>query len=433
MYEAITLYDGIKEDWTFADVEGLQTYLNEVWRNRPLFLSEGENEEERKGTEQKFFTFSEKSITPKNYVGFVQYGGLRLNIYPRVFYQHPQFDPLLVVNHVLKWLSYGSRIHFPFSELPLQIQAKDDWLEALIFLFANYTLDSLSNSPHFTYQEITEQMNFLRGKIAMQDYINNNLAKGRHHLLHCIYEPFLYDNLFNRIVKHTCRLLQSVSFNSANQILLNDTLFLLDEVSDMYCTVEHCTKVPVNRLYPEVGIITNMCSALLSNQVYSDGIISNQNLCILLPMEVIYEQYIAGFLLKHFPDLNVKSQASDMYVAKTGKDFSKDVFRMKHDILLPDKKVIDTKYKYRYSSDDLKGAVSQNDLYQMVTYCYKRKMKNGMLLYPKHCDEDANNERHNFKVEDMLINARSIDITENEFEKFDELQTRKFREIVLHE
>ena len=435
----MNLYDRIKEPWSFDDVEGLKSYLNNVWQSRPLFLSDDDDEEERRGTDQRFFTLTENHIRPKNYVGFVQYGDLRINIYPRVFKDHPfincSHDPLVAINHVLKWLSYGTRIHFPFNEVPLQIESQDDWLEALIFLFANYTLDALSTSPHFAYQEVTEEMTFVRGRIAMQPYLNNNLAKGRHHLLHCTYEPFLYDNQFNRIVKHTCKILQSVTVNNANSFLLNDILFLLDEVTDIYSTSEDCAKVPVNRLNPEVGTITNMCSAFLSNQAYTGGLANNQNLCILLPMEVIYEQYIAGFIQEHFSQLKAVPQASGEYVAQTGNGFTKNVFQMRHDIFIPKVMIIDTKYKFRYASDDCKGGVNQNDIYQMVTYCYKRRMKQGLLLYPKHFHADANNETHQFKVQaeegDMMIHASSIDLIENDFSLFEEEQKAKFLEFLF--
>jgi len=430
------LFDGIKNDWSFGDSTGLRGYLNTVWQNRPLFFLEDEDEKMRRETEQKFFILENNYIHPKNYVGFVQYGDLRINVYPRVFYNHPFIDisqnPSLAISHVLKWLNYSSRIHFPFSELPLQLHSQDDWLEALIFLFGNYTLDILSNSPYFAYQEVTEEMAFVRGRIAMPLYISQNLGKGRHHLVHCTYEPFLYDNQFNRIVKYTCKILMATSVNEVNNRVLNDILFLLNEVSDIYCTAEDCAYVSINRLCPEVGVITNMCAAFLSNQIYSDGIGKSRNLCILLPIEIIYEQYVVGFIEKHFSELNARAQASDAYVALTGKNFARKVFRMKHDILLPDKMIIDTKYKFRYISDDWKGGVSQGDIYQMVTYCYKRFMNKGLLLYPAHFDKQANNSSNQFKVgsvkkDEIIIDASSIDITENEIANFEKNQIIKFK------
>lgn len=92
-------------------------------------------------------------------------------------------------------------------------------------------------------------MNTIKPLIAMQLYINHNLAKGRHHNIRCSYEPFIYDNLFNRIVKHTCRLLISITKSSTNKEILNNILFLHHEVSDVYCSASDCEKVKVNRLY----------------------------------------------------------------------------------------------------------------------------------------------------------------------------------------
>jgi 5-methylcytosine-specific restriction enzyme subunit McrC len=229
--------------------------LNEVWQNRPLFFAEDENEEERKETTQRFFIFDDGSIKPRNYVGFLQYEDLRINVYPRVFNRPGFSDRPIAIQNLLKWLSYCNRIHFPFTDTTLSTSQTDDWLEAFIYLFGNFTEDTLSQSPHMAYEEVTEEMNFLRGRIAMPQYISQSLSKGRHHTIHCIYEPFVYDNLFNRIVKHTCRLLLSVTESRTNKEILNNVLFLLDEVSDVYCSASDCEKVKVNRLYPAVYTI----------------------------------------------------------------------------------------------------------------------------------------------------------------------------------
>ena len=105
------------------------------------------------------------------------------------------------------------------------------------------------------------------------------------------------------------------------------------------------------------------------------------------------------------------------------------VFQMKHDILIPNQLIIDTKYKFRQIEEEGKGGVSQADLYQMVTYCYKRIIKEGMLLYPVHFDVNANNQKHLFKVNDKIIEACSLDITENDLEvtTFKDSQIEKFR------
>jgi 5-methylcytosine-specific restriction enzyme subunit McrC len=81
-----------------------------------------------------------------------------------------------------------------------------------------------------------------------------------------------------------------------------------------------------------------------------------------------------------------------MYLAMN--EAGKNIFNMQHDIFLtskenPDLKIIvDTKYKLRDSDfkNDLKKGIAQNDLYQMVSYAFKRGCTNIILVYPNLSD-----------------------------------------------
>ncbi|MFI5212025.1 MAG: McrC family protein, partial [Ignavibacteria bacterium] len=401
------------------DIKGLKSYLEEAWETRPLLynIADDEGEEEEPGPPvQRFFHFKPGYIKARNYVGFVQYGNIRINVQPQVFEGRDKLTNENKIQHLLKWLSYSRRIHFPFLESSFDnIHRTHDWLEAFIFLFANYTEDILTSSPYFAYQEVSEETAFVKGRLAMNEYIHQNLAKGRHHRVYCTFEPFLYDNLFNRVVKHTCKLLLNITEEPVNTLRLQNILFLLDEVEDHYCTVADCDRIPINRMFPEVDRISNLCRLFLANQSYSNNDSDKNNLCVLLPMEVIFEELVFGFLEEHFKKLQPRRQASDMYLAKTGENFTTDVFRMKHDILIPRKLIIDTKYKHRGRGNDNKGGVNQGDLYQMVAYGYRRGLKDVLLVYPYI--EQADNSDVKFLVPPqenihaaIHIKAGSLDI-----------------------
>jgi 5-methylcytosine-specific restriction enzyme subunit McrC len=406
-------------------------YLDQVWQNRPLLATTWDNEES-KSTAQRFFQIEAGKIRAKNYTGFIQYGALRINVYPRVFHGKIPLDPLHTCRHLLKWLRYGRRIHFPFTELNTGAEYTNDLLEAFIFLFATFTSNSLTAAPHFAYEEITEEMRFIRGRLALAPYISQNLSTGRHHLLHCTYEPFTYDNLFNRIVKFTAKLLLRCTIQKRTAELLENIIFSLDEVTDCGYVASDCDKVKINRLYPEIDSIRNMCRLFLHSQQADAATIHNNNLCLLLPMETIFEEYVAGFLQHSFPDLSIRSQASEEYLAANEDGYP--VFRMKHDILIPGRTIIDTKYKFRLAIDEKLG-VSQNDMYQIVSYCFKRNIEDGMLLYPFQNNHEAVNRSSKFSVNSfqrtIIITCRSIDITEDDFDDFDENQKAKFKEILV--
>lgn len=424
-----SLYEWQRQSFECKDLAGLQTYLEEAWENRPLLYNvteeEEEQEEEPGDPVQRFFDFTPGHIKARNYIGFVQYADTRINVYPQVFDGRDELTDAVKIQHLLKWLSYSRRIHFPFLESSFDSSGHtNDWLEAFIFMFVNYTEEVLTASPYLAYQELTEETAFIKGRLAVGEYIRHNLATGRHHRMHCTYEPFLYDNLFNRLVKHTCKLLMGITTHPENKQRLQNILFLLDEVKDCYCTVADCDKIKINRMYPEAERITNLCRLFLANQAYSNNDSSNNNLCMLLPMEVIFEEFVFGFLEEHFAHMKPRRQASDISLAKTGVDFTENVFLMKHDILIPEKLIIDTKYKKRQRSNDKKGGVSQNDLYQMTAYAYRRSISNVLLIYPFIAS--ANNSDAAFKVvakknttESIIIEVSSLDIVSPSLEMFD--------------
>jgi len=428
MTHTIHLYDGhdSKPLPDGFDKKGLMQYLDQVWQERPLILKEDDDEAERRSSKQRFFVIEDGRIRAKNYTGFVQFNDYRIHVYPRVFSEHKDFSVLNILGHLVKWLSYSHRLQFPFSSIPADTAHQDDWLEAFIFLFGYYTGNVVRNMPHQAYEEVTEEMGFLRGQIAMQPYITENLAKGRHHSLYCRYEPFIYDNLYNRIIKYTSQLLLCYTRESRNTLMLKEVIFILDEVTDTHCTVSDCDKVKLNRLYPEKEQVLQLCRWFLQMLQTDTSQSEKQSLCLLLPMELIFEEYIAGFLVEHFETLKPRTQAQDMFLAEYAK--GNGVFKMIHDILIPGKLIIDTKYKFDPCEDEKMG-VNQHDMYQMVSYLYKREMNQGMLLYPALAGRESKNEV-DFKVLDKLIQVRAIDITEKSLDLFDLKQKEKMATFV---
>lgn len=411
---------------------GLQSYLEKVWENRPLIYDTGNDEENNEPGEsfQRFLDFKPGAVKARNYVGFVQYGDLRINIEPKVFEGRADIDESDKISLLLKWLSYTRRFHFPHLESSFNHKARQqDWLEAFIFLFANYTEEILNSSPHQSYQEFTEETTFVKGRLAIMEYVRENLSKGRRHKVYSTHEPFVYDNLFNRVVKHTSKFLSGITLEKENQIRLQQIVFLLDEVQDIYCTAADCDKIPISRMFPEKERIAGLCKMFLANQSYNTNSVESNNLCVLLPMEVIFEEFVFGFMEKHFSWLNPRRQARDMYLAQTGDIPPVNVFLMKHDILIPGKLIIDTKYKFRDTVVKKKKGVEQSDLYQMVAYAFRRGMREVLMIYPKITN--ANNENAVFLIapidnilRGVTISVSSLDIVAD-IEGFSEMVKRQ--------
>jgi 5-methylcytosine-specific restriction enzyme subunit McrC len=411
----------------FNQLPEFVNYLSGVWQSRIRYaeLPEDTSEEEQHEEiiqKQRFFDFTaDGKVSARNYVGVVQYEGIRIEVFPKIFADDTRMTAKLCQLNLLYWLSYCRKIRFPFSFAAVSRMDFDSYLELLIYVFANYTEDVLSKQPYQAYQKVDEETTFLKGRLSFENYTKHNLSTGRWQNFYCIHEPFVYDNLFNRIIKYVTRRLSAISENFLNKEKLNEILFLLHDVSDLGCTAADCDKVVLNPLYEDHKHILDLCRLYLSNQVIDMESDESKNFCFLVPMEYIFEDFFYGFTTEKWPWLNIKSQSTDFLALNQGFP----VFQIRNDIYVNNELIIDTKYKVRRAGDGLKAGVSQTDLYQMVSYAIRRNCEDVLLLYPETAT--SINDPELFQVpSDMLpchlnIHVRNIDITFDDIHKAEEL------------
>ncbi len=421
-----------KFEWDNNKADDFITYLAGVWKNRNRYseLDEEPTEEDieqEKIQKQRFFDFTyDGEISARNYVGVVQFEDIRVEIYPKIFAGDDPDNKKKWQLNLLYWLSYCRKIKFPFSFGDVSKIPFDDYLELLIYVFANYAEEILSQQPFQSYQTVEEETTFLRGRLSFDNYVKHNLITGKWQNFYCSYEPFVYDNLFNRIIKYVTRRLYAISQNYLNKEKLSEIIFLLDEVTDIQCSAIDCEKVRLNPLFEDHKHILGLCKLFLSNQVIDTEHEDSKNFCFLIPMEYIFEDFVFGFISDKWPELGVKSQ-SETHLAKNK---SEKVFKIKNDIYINDKLIIDTKYKVRSTEDGLKAGVSQTDLYQMVSYAIRRNCTNVILLYPMV--KGSQNEPAEFTIQSDLmsqelnIHVKNIDIT---FDDIHEAESKIKRQI----
>jgi len=408
-----------------SKLPGFVNYLSGVWQNRNHYvesseeLTEEEQQEERI-QRQRFFDFTvDGKISARNYVGVVQYDGIRVEVYPKIFADDEAENTKLWQLNMLYWLSYCRKVKFPFSFADVSKLQFDDFLELLIYIFANFTEDVISNQPFQAYQTVGEEVPFLKGRISFEEYAKNNLTTGKWQNFFCNHEPFVYDNLFNRIVKYVTKRLLAVSENYLNREKLNEILFILNDVSDISCSANDCDKVKLNPLFAEHKHILDLCRLYLSNQVIDLEDEDSNNFCFLLPMEYIFEDFIFGFVSDKWPALNIRSQCADFLALSIGSS----VFQIRNDIYIPDKLIIDTKYKIRSNNDGLKAGVAQSDLYQMISYALRRNCRNVLLLYPATVSSSAIDATFAIPSAmlsvDIEIDVRNINIVFNNLQNAD--------------
>jgi 5-methylcytosine-specific restriction enzyme subunit McrC len=379
------------------DIDSLKQMLKDIWQRRLFVDSEIEiSEAEDDSRFQPFLSFDNNQVRANNFVGFIQNDKEIIEIYPKVFrnYENAKDHKELMLKHIFFWFSYCRKWKFPFNQTTLDTREIEEFPELIINVIANQFLDTISKQPLTMYQPVEEVFQAPRGSINFKRYINNGITTGNYHKIDCDYEPFLFDNKVNRIIKYCTRLLLLQTRYAENQRILQDIVFILDEVEDLPCSVQDIERTNFNPFFEDYASIMNSCNMILSQQLYSNNLYNLSQWCLLFPMEYIFEDFFAGFLQEKLQSKwKVEYQKSEKYLARN--EDGKNVFNMQHDIFLtskehPDLKIIaDTKYKLRDSNFkiDPKKGIAQNDLYQMVSYAFKRGCTDIMLVYPNLSDD----------------------------------------------
>jgi len=400
-----------KEQFPDNHFDDLEVFLDDIWnkREKTSYYTEDENRVEV----QRFLQFFHKTneLKSNKFVGVIHFHEQTINLLPKLFHtnQPTTDEDVKVINaHVLWWLSYCRKLKFPnyFSGLSNE---KADFFEILIYLFSKYTKELLNSTIYQKYVEVESELNFVKGRINFNAYINENLAKGRNHKVNCTFDSFEMDNEFNQSVKQVAKLLFSVTKDYQNKRNLSDILFLLDEVSDVAISAEQCKRMQFNPMFSCFETVRDYCVLFLENSISFHYKNSLKLFAFLLPMEYVFEDFIYGFIDKEIEGVNPKGQVSGTYL-----DEAKN-FGLKPDLILDlgSKKIIaDTKYKLVYNDEtDPKKGISQSDLYQMLAYAVRFGIQEIKLFYPNSVTSEFQPKVATIHIKDALAKEKQINIT----------------------
>jgi len=361
-----------------SKLKGFNEYLRGAWENRLRYAGdESADDRLQDQTNQRFFDFTfDGDIIARNFVGVVQFEGVRITVAPKIFEGREDINSWKY--HLMYWLSYCRRIEFPFTFANMDDVYFEDVLELMIYIFAHFTQDLIVAQPYQAYHQVTEESSYLRGSLNFEAYTQNNLITGKWQHFTCEYQPFMMDNKFNQIIRFVANKLSKITRNNRNLLKLEEIVFHLDGVTDCSCQASDCDQVKLNNLYTDHVHVLNLCKMYLSNQMIDTNDNDSSNFCFLVPMEYVFEDFVFSFLKSNFPKIDFRRQ-SPGYLASRGEE---EVFIIKNDIYIPNKLVIDTKYTFRSNDDGPKAGVSQSHMYQMLAYGLRRNCEKVLLIYP---------------------------------------------------
>lgn len=359
----------------FADLE---KFLDEIWNKREVCNYWGKSSEKK----QRFLRFFWKdfSLKSNNYIGFIYFNGHRINLLPKIFYDS-KIDIEKINRHILWWLSYCSKIRFPNYKTNIG-DDKSDIFEIFIYLFAKYTRELLSKVIYQQYDDVYEELSFVRGSIDINRYINDNYVRGRWHKLFCRFDSFEMDNKFNRIIKYVSKILNNISINIQNKKLLKEILFILDDTSDEMFTADDCLGIRFNPMLEEFNTVRDYCYLFLNNCISYSYKNELKLFAFLIPMEFLFEGFVSGFIKKELPEIKVRPQTRS------------NLDKHGHYSIMPDlileyngrRIIADTKYKI-YENEK----IEQSDIYQMIAYAVRLDINDIIIFYPNRLSYNDTN------------------------------------------
>lgn len=388
-----------------SSLDELAEFLQLNWEQRSVFYDDG-----KISSRQQYIGFGgHKNIRTNNYIGTIAFKGQQLNIFPKIFREFKgdtdteELDQKHLMKNLVQWLGYCNRIEYPFINILSGLEDSDDLRELFITLYLHYLKQALENRPFCRYEEKCEDLSLIRGHINFKDYINKKIPNGLGHTFNCSFAEFEFDNVVNRIIKYTCRGLMNSTSSTENKKIIRQIMIRLNEVSDVRCVPSDCDGIRLSKLNRQYTVLLSMSKMFLLNQTSTYQIDNQESFCFLFPTESLFEGFIGGFIKDVLKDkAKVKFQASDMTlvdnVEYAGQSLGK-IFTMRHDVLVEHKDkglfILDTKYKEisRFEdNEDLRQSInyeiSQNDLYQMISYAVKRGISDVYLLYPLYRFEE---------------------------------------------
>ena len=436
---SINLFEFVSYSWyTSAELKSiddklvfsddLEKALDKIWLERKKFTISENLYYQSISKKQRFIDFKKNEIIPRNFIGTIQIRSngqeYAINILPKVFYKenhnYSTKETDSIFAHILWWLSASQKQNYFTMESSLGA-LESNFLEILVYMFSNYTLEIYSSSSYNYYNTVNDELGTVKGQIDFNKYVNN-YASGNRHMLSCVYDSLQYDNQLNRIVKYVCILLKDFTKNIDSKRNLEDILFILDEVDNIAVTADDCDNVVLNNIYSEYRIILDNCKMFLTFLSIYKWKDDYSVFALLIPSEKLFENFIFTTFKRNIyePIKNVsKTRPGRNFLVKKTPSEVPNKFKLINDFiieLLDNSHIIfDTKYKKLISKEgdeddsfDSDYNVSQTDIYQMVSYAIASGISDIALIYPVLPFEKQTKELSIYEIEDSFTNGTVI-------------------------
>jgi 5-methylcytosine-specific restriction enzyme subunit McrC len=364
-HQLLKVGDATDCDLTFAQVEALQKTLPSnlralQWTSRNTV----------KTTEQ---------------VGMVAAAGIRLEILPKVGAMDRDHTRAVLVRMIAASLD----IPVHDGEVTGHSCQRRDLLEVLIGLFAHRLQIQLRAGLSRNYQQHTNDLNRLRGKLDVIRQFTN-LATSPQKLA-CRYNELGADTSLNRLLLCALVFLRRRSLLADTQRLITELIAHFEDVRSATPHEVLNESVVLSRSEQRWSVLQELARLLLTATYQTVHGGERDGISLLFDMNLLFEKYVASLSRRISAEsgYQLQSQGPRRYLATDHQQRS--VFHTKPDLHLHKGEhviVLDTKWKELDQTQSNLG-VSQGDAYQMLGYAETYAAREVILVYPQPMNTGA--------------------------------------------
>jgi len=285
---------------------GMQTEFNTS--TRTLTITEKQMKAlEELNSKLNFLEITRKTLKPQNLVGVVAVEGLTLQILPKLLksasYEELERKKRILIGNLIKMLSIGGEIPIKPSEIASIDLEQVPFLEILITIYATKLLEVLKYHRYYTYRQIEEELNHVKGQINFAHYA----AKwDRRHVIPVRYNERTMNNLLNRTLKYGAYLTAMLTDSRDNYRRLKSAMAILDKVPVTPLTLQETYRIHFNRLNAVFEPLVELARIFIVGSTLKFQTGSIKTFTFLLPMEKVFEKFIASILTN--PKYNIFSK-----------------------------------------------------------------------------------------------------------------------------
>ena len=327
----------------------------------------------------RYFDVDFKGIKPKNYCGFLSVANQGYFIVPKIADENHQN-----LNLFIYMLIYAYDIKLKNEDLIESSSQEHHIYELFIRLFSDALLDEFKKGIFKQYVTLQENLKVLKGKYIIEKNFNNFY----HQNLYCEFDEFSMDNELNRFFLYAIRMFKKFS----NYTNLHRCEAILDEVT--YFNVDfRKLNIQFDRMSSRYQPSFEIALMILQRLIPMIQKSSDRSFAFLFDMAEVFENFV-GRLYQEIDSSTVLQKQGNYGSLVLKPDIYSDAL------------IIDTKYKKITSRSDLK----RDDKYQMFVYGVNFRIKDTMLLYPKHL-VDIEDSLELGKGEDLInLRMKSLDL-----------------------